>query len=109
MAQDSQDPLDREEAKEQRRLATERERETQQEDIRWLMGQTQGRRIMSRLLDVTGVFRSSFTGNSETFFREGARNVGLTFLNDAQALAPGDFITMLEEYRTRTTDSSCAK
>lgn len=46
-------------------------------DWKWLMSVPRGRRIVWRLLEETGQFRSSFTGNSETFFREGERNVGL--------------------------------
>lgn len=46
-------------------------------DWKWLMSTPRGRRIVWRLLEETGQFRSSFTGNSETFFREGERNVGL--------------------------------
>lgn len=51
--------------------------ETEKDDWKWLMSSPRGRRIMWRLLGWTGMYRSSFTGNSETFFREGERNVGL--------------------------------
>ena|SRR3990167_2669389 len=81
-------------------------RETEQEDIRWLMSQEQGRRLMSRLISICGVYRSSFTGNSETFFREGQRNVGLVFIADAQSLAPNDFVKMLTEHGSAQAGSS---
>lgn len=45
--------------------------------LKQVMGTTAGREFMWDLLEHTGQFRSSFTGNSETFFREGERNVGL--------------------------------
>ncbi len=71
----------------------------QDEDVRWLMSNRRGRNFAYRLLDVTGIYRTSFTGNSETFFKEGGRNVGLTFLNDLQRLTPDEYILMLKEHR----------
>ena len=71
--------------------------QTEHEDFKWLMGNKRGRRIMWRLLERTGVYRSSFTGNSETFFREGMRNVGLTLLSQVQQLTPDQYAVMLKE------------
>lgn len=70
---------------------------TEQEDFKWLMGNKRGRRIVWRLLERTGVYRSSFTGNSETFFREGMRNVGLTLLAQIHEITPDQFAVMLKE------------
>jgi len=75
------------------------QRKTDEEDIRWLMGQKQGRRIVARLLSMTGVYRTSFTGNSETFFREGMRNIGLILLSDIHNLCPEEFVSMLKEQK----------
>lgn len=83
--------------------------EQQNEDIRWLMSTKSGRRVMSRLLDFTGVYRSSFTGNSETFFREGQRNVGLHFLADVQSLAPGDYVLMLQEHQPQPNNGGSSR
>lgn len=74
-------------------------RKTELEDIRWLMGHKQGRRFAMRLLDKAGVYRTSFTGNSETFFREGMRNVGLFVLSEVMEVAPENFAKMLEEQK----------
>lgn len=46
------------------------------------MSDPRGRRFVWWLLGIAGIFRSSFTGNSETFFREGERNVGLRLLTE---------------------------
>ncbi|THF64320.1 Bbp19 family protein [Pseudothauera rhizosphaerae] len=67
------------------------------DDFEWLMNDKRGRRIVWRLLERTGVFRSSFTGNSETFFREGERNVGLLLMAMIHESAPEQYATMLEE------------
>lgn len=57
-------------------------RENELDDIAWLMSEKRGRRIMYRLLEMTAVFTSSFTGNSQTFFNEGRRAVGTTLISD---------------------------
>ena len=42
-----------------------------------LINDEDGKRFMWAMLNETGVFRDCFTGNSETFYREGKRSVGL--------------------------------
>lgn len=76
-----------------RKLSVEQEGE----DFKWLVNDKRGRRIVWRLLESTGVFRSSFTGNSETFFREGARNVGLQIMASLHAHSPESYFSMLQE------------
>lgn len=69
-------------------------------DFKWVMGNKRGRRFVWRLLERAGVFRSSFTGNSETFFREGARNVGLQVLAQIHEHCPGSYLLMLQEQKS---------
>lgn len=96
--------LDRRKAKDVE--AREHDREQEEEDMRWVMAQPQGRRLMSRILGLCGVYRSSYTGNSETFFREGMRNIGLILVADMQTLTPGDFVKLLQEHSNgRPSDS----
>ena len=66
-------------------------------DLRWIMSDPRGRRFIWRLLGITGIFRSSFTGNSETFFREGERNVGLKLLTDVTRDANDFYLTAQQE------------
>ena len=40
-----------------------------------------GRWFFCRLLDRTDILKQSFTGNSEIFFNEGKRKVGLAYMN----------------------------
>lgn len=68
------------------------------DDIKWLMGHEQGRRIAWRLLDKAGVYRTSFTGNSATFFNEGRRDIGLFLLGEVQSHCPDRFMMMLKEH-----------
>ena len=104
------DPIDlrgqeraKEQSDERQRLAIEQEKD----DFKWLMGSKRGRRIVWRLLERTGVFRTSFTGNSETFFREGQRNVGLMLMAQIHEVCPDQYALMLKEQqnvRSNTDD-----
>lgn len=84
---------DREAIEQKRKLA----REQEVADLRWLLDQPQGRRFMWRLLSTCGVYRTSFTGNSETFLREGRRQVGLEFMADIHEHCPERYVEMLRE------------
>lgn len=81
-------------------LLEEKARRLEVDDLRWMMSDKRGRRVMWRLLETSGVYRSSFTGNSETFFREGQRNVGLKLLADIHEHCPDAFVLMLKEHRS---------
>ena len=72
-------------------------RQVEANDIKWLMSSKQGRRIAWRLLERAGVYRSSFTGNSETFFREGQRDQGLRLIADIHTHCPDAYALMLTE------------
>lgn len=53
------------------------DRETEEGDIKWLMGSRRGRRIVWRLLAQAGVFKLSFNTNAmQMAFAEGNRNFG---------------------------------
>lgn len=67
------------------------------EDLKWLMSDKRGRRIMWNLLAFTGVFQQPFTGNSETFFRCGMMNVGQKYLGDINLHAPERYNLMVTE------------
>ena len=73
------------------------QRRQEVEDLKWLMGHKQGRRFVWRLLEKAGVYRTSFTGNSETFFREGMRNIGLFVLSEIMEITAEQFALMLKE------------
>lgn len=44
--------------------------------------------LIREILEETGIFRISMTGNSQTFFREGQRAIGLWLLNEIYEAAP---------------------
>lgn len=72
--------------------------ETEKADLDWLMSSPRGRRVAWRILDGAGLYRSSFTGNSETFFKEGARSEALKLKAKLLGAAPNGYFTMLQEH-----------
>lgn len=72
-------------------------RDLELNDIRFVLGTVQGRRMLWRYLAACGVYKSSFTGNSQTFFLEGQRNIGLLLLADIQDASPEGYLLMMQE------------
>lgn len=68
------------------------------DDLKWLMGHKQGRRIVWRMLDQYGVYRSSFRNDPlEMAFAEGNRNHGLRLIADTHEHCPERYSEMLNE------------
>lgn len=82
-----------EEENERQRLRRARE----VDDFRWVAAHPQGRRFLWRLLEGAGVFQQTYTGNSETFFKEGRRSMGLFVLGEIMEIVPDTFVKMLKE------------
>lgn len=72
-------------------------RSTELADFVMLMRTEFGRRFIWRMLDKTGFQKSSFTGNSYTFFNEGMRNIGLMIWADINEGCPELYIQMVNE------------
>lgn len=69
------------------------------EDLRFVLGDKRGRRVINRLLAKTGVYRNPFTGNSETYFRCGEMNVGQYIIAEVQAVSPDSYANLLKEFK----------
>lgn len=84
-----------------RKAAQRESRERQQEiaDLVDLMNTAYGRRIVWRLFAMCGLYKSSFTGNSNTFMLEGRRSVALDLLADIDKYCPDQFILAMREHR----------
>jgi hypothetical protein len=97
----SNDPLDlrgQEQASDDARRRERLARQSEDDDLKWLMGSKRGRRIVWRLLDRAGVFRSSFNTNAmQMSFAEGGRNEGLRILAQVHTLCPELYPVMLKE------------
>ena len=75
------------------------------EDLKWIMENRRGRRFVWRLLSKAGIYRSSFTGNSTTFFQEGMRNIGLMIVHDIHEVCPDQYSVMVKEAKKDGKDS----
>lgn len=64
-----------------------------------LLSSKQGRAWYWHLLSECGVFVTSFTGNSATFFNEGKRQIGLTLIGELTREFPDYYVTMMKEAR----------
>lgn len=86
------------------RLAREQDRS----DLCWLMSDKRGRRIMWRLLEQAGVFRTSFTApNAMTVsYNEGRRTIGLAFLAEVHDNCPVRYNDMVKEHQEHARDLS---
>lgn len=67
-------------------------------DIKKLLSIPEGRRVIWRILEESGIFKSSFTGNSTTFFNEGKRDIGLLVLEEVMKADMGKFTQMQSEF-----------
>jgi hypothetical protein len=94
------DPLDipsqeRAEADKAQEKRLTREREIS--DLCTIMGSKEGRRVIWRLLERTGLFRSSFVAGDPlaTAFNEGERNIGLELQVAVEGASQKRFIDMM--------------
>ena len=71
--------------------------ELEKKDMQDLLRTGFGRRIIWRYLSFCGVFKTSFTGDSQTFFNEGQRNVGLKIIDDINEANPQAYVDMMLE------------
>ena len=66
-------------------------------DMRFILSTQQGRRFVWKNLTRAGIFQTSFTGNSTTFFNEGKRDIGLKMLADVMEASPDSYVAMIRE------------
>ncbi len=76
----------------------ELQREQEGRDLATLMDTVEGRRFVWRLLDLAGIYRSSFDVEPlQMAFREGARNSGLLLVADIHEFCADKFHIMTTE------------
>ncbi len=94
---------DKEKLKAQKRI------EREDNDIKKLLTQVEFRRFIWRLLTYTGMYKTSFTGNSTTFFNEGMRSVGLFLLGAVMRASKMSFAQMQQEFYSEKTSEELTK
>lgn len=104
---DPHDTAAQERAKADKALRDRLAAESEEADVKWLMGSKRGRRILWRLLDQSGVFRLSFNTNAmQMAFAEGTRNFGNRMLAMIHTHCPEHYTTMVKEHNDRTAEGS---
>ncbi len=79
-------------------VAADLQRREEMDDLKWLMAHAQGRRIVTRLFDRTGIRRTSFNANGSTMaFNEGRRDIGLWIEREVFDAAPEAYLRLLKE------------
>ena len=105
----SYDPTDirsQERAKSEQEQRSKLAKDTEESDLKWLMGSKRGRRIVWRQLEQAGVFRLSFNTNAmQMAFNEGNRNNGNRLLAQINEVNPDAFTLMLKEAKEKTNDA----
>lgn len=63
---------------EKKRLEAKKRRDEELQDLRFVLGDSRGIRVLRRLVEFSGMYRLSYTGENthQTAFNEGQRNVG---------------------------------
>lgn len=70
------------------------------DDLKWVMSNKRGRRMMHGILERAGVFRLSFHTNAlQMAFNEGTRNEGLAVLAKLMEHCPELYSLMLKEQK----------
>ena len=72
------------------KLENDRElyRSQELEDIRKILSMPEGLRFFKRMMEDGRIFTTTFTGNSQTFFLEGHRNLALKYFSDIVESCP---------------------
>ena len=65
-------------------------------DVKALLNTPEGMRFFKWLLDKAYLFKTTFTGNSRTYFLEGHRNLGIMVFNLLMKAAPQKLIELAE-------------
>ena len=97
------DPIEAAEAEGQQREeqlnADEFRKKQQSDDVKWLMAHAQGRRIVTRIFEKTGIRRTPFNTNGSTMaFNAGMQNVGLWIEGEVLTHSPERYMQLLKEF-----------
>lgn len=92
-------PFETESAQKEFKKEDKRKRIYEIGDLKKVLSIPEGRRLIWRLLGKSGMFRLSFSANSnQTAFSEGARSIGLDLLYDVNEASVSAFAQMQNEH-----------
>ena len=93
-----------EESVKEKKTKTQLRKEQEVEELKQVLSTKVGRNVLWRVLAKCGIFEGTFTGNSNTFFKEGRRSVGIEILADICKANDMAFINMQIEALNREKD-----
>lgn len=83
-------------------LKTKLSKDTEEADIKWLMKDRRGRRILWQLLERCGTFGDPFSTNALLMANQaGQQKIGRVYFAMIHALAPDKYVTMVNEAKER--------
>jgi len=78
-------------------------------DMTSVMETVHGRRVIAWIMEFCGEDQLSYTGNSDTYFREGSRNIALALKSKLKADMPKLYLQMLQEKLIREQSTEPAE
>ncbi len=74
---------------------SDKEVDQARDDLNFVLRNPAARRVLWRIMDRCGIYSACFTTNSQTFYEEGKRSVGLSIVGDLVALSPDAYPNLL--------------
>ncbi len=94
--------MTKEELQEEAKKRAELRQQVYFDDLRWIMGTKQGRRIFFTLLDEAGIFRPGYSNEvSKTYYELGKRDYMLRLHNQITGNYPDLYLLMCKENRVK--------
>ena len=78
---------------------------TEESDLKFVMAHPEGRRFVLKLLSDGGLFKTSFTGNANTYFNEGRRDMALQLLGSITSSCPDQYLLAQQEHLKKEMDN----
>ena len=80
-------------------------RKDELEDVQFLLSTLQGRRVLWRLLDYCGVFRSIYTQSSQIYYNSGQQDIGHFLMAEIAEADQAGFLKMMQEHYVKKDES----
>jgi len=91
------------------KVKAEKRQQREDNDVKKLLTYVEFRRFIWRMLTFTGLYKTSFTGNSSTFLNEGKRMVGLYLLGSVMRANKMAFAQIQQEFYSEATSEELIK
>lgn len=101
----SQSPMVRNASSEKQVKSAEKKLEVKRlnelEDLRWVLSDPRGRRVLWRILDFCSVFRSIWEASAKIHYNAGRQDVGHFVQSEVTEARPNAMLEMILEHKTK--------